>query len=745
MAKSESITLPLGDGRDVIVEVPGLVDHANGEALVRLGNTIVLVTAVMTYQPREGMNYFPLMVDFEEKLYAAGIIKGSRFIKREGRASDDAILSARLIDRTIRPRFPKGMRNDVQIVATVLAYDDENDPDVLGLMGASVALSLSNIPWNGPIAGIRGAEIDGTLVFNPTQAQRKDAKFEFVISSTEGHVNMLEGSGNETDVPEDAALSAIEQTYEKTQEWITLIAKFAEKQNIEKVTVPRILPTEEEEKLVSDWLGDRLETLLFDPGIPKSTRMHQVNDLKQEAINHFEEGDMIQASHTDSIFETLIDSLVHTYALKEKRRSDGRKLDEVRNLETIAGYLPGIHGSAIFTRGETRALATITLGGPGAAQIIETIEGEYNKHFMLHYNFPPFSVGDVRPMRGPGRRDIGHGNLAEQSLRAMMPKTPEEFPYTIRVVSEILASNGSSSMATVCAGSMALMDAGVPLKKAVAGIAMGVMVDEDPDDPDNPDYAILTDIQGPEDHHGDMDLKIAGTKDGVTGIQMDVKIAGVKINMLKDAFAEARKARLHILEAMEKAIAAPRESVAESAPKVQILSINPERIGDLIGPGGKTIRAITEETNSTVDVEQDGSVYVSAVSPDDFAAAISRVEAITKELEPGEEYHGKVTRIFPFGAMVEVLPGKEALVHISELAAFNVGHAGDAFEEGMELDVVVKEIDDQGRVNLSLQDVNAFIAKHPPKPGRPPGPPRDRRGRGDRRGGHRGGGHRRRN
>lgn len=741
MAKTESFTLPLGDGREISVEIPGLVDHANGEALVRLGNTIVLVTAVMTHQPREGMSYFPLMVDFEEKLYAAGIIKGSRFIKREGRASDEAILSARLIDRTIRPRFPKGMRNDVQVVATVLAYDDENDPDVLGLIGASAALSCSDIPWSGPIAGIRGAEIDGKLVFNPTQTQRKNAMFEFIISSTEGHVNMLEGNGNETDVPEEKALSAIEETYEQTQEWIKIIAEFADEQNIEKRTVPRIVANEEETTMVKEWLDGRLEDLLFNPDIKKSERMHKVNDLKEEALNHFAEGDMIATAVTDAIFETEIDRLVHIYALKDGRRVDGRKLDEVRDLDTIAGYLPGLHGSSVFTRGETRALATITLGGPGAAQIIETIEGEWKKHFMLHYNFPPFSVGDVRPMRGPGRRDIGHGNLAEQSLAAMMPKTPEEFPYTIRVVSEILASNGSSSMATVCAGSMALMDAGVPLKKAVAGIAMGVMVDEEPEDPENPDYAILTDIQGPEDHHGDMDLKIAGTVDGVTGLQMDVKIAGVKVSMLKDAFEEAKKARLHILEAMNKAIDKPRESVADSAPKVEILSINPERIGDLIGPGGKTIRAITDETGATIDVEQDGSVYVSAVDPDGFKQAIAKVSAITKELEVGEEYTGTVSRIFPFGAMVEVLPGKEALVHISELREFNVGHAGDAFEEGMTLDVVVKEIDDQGRVNLALKDANTFVAKHPPKPGRTPQRD-DRRGGGGR---GRGGPRRRRN
>lgn len=739
----KSYTLPLGDDREVTVEIPGLAEHANAEVIVRMGDTIVLVTAVMSHQPREGTSYFPLMVDFEEKLYAAGMIKGSRFIKREGRSSDEAILTSRLIDRTIRPRFPKGMRNDVQIIATVLSYDGENDADVLGLIGASTALSLSNIPWNGPIAGIRGAEIDDQLVFNPTQEQRKNAMFEFVICSTEGHVNMLEGYGNGTDVPEEKVLAAIEKTYDLTQEWLGIIADFAKKEGTEKLSVPRINPTEEEHKLVADWLDDRLETLLFDPDIPKATRMHQVNDLKEEAINHFLEGDMLAKNDTDAIFESIINSLIHTYALEKQRRSDGRKLDEVRDLEAVVGYLPAIHGSAVFARGETRALATITLGGPGAGQIIETIEGEYKKHFMLHYNFPPFSVGDVRPMRGPGRRDIGHGNLAEQSIRTMMPSL-DEFPYTIRVVSEILASNGSSSMATVCGASLALMDAGVPLKKAVAGIAMGVMVEENPDNPDDPKFAILTDIQGPEDHHGDMDLKIAGTKDGVTGIQMDVKIAGVKLDMLRDAFQEAKKARLHILETMNKTISESRDEVAASAPKVKVLKINPEKIGDLIGPGGKMIRSITEETGATIDVEQDGSVFVTAVDPEGFKAAIARVEAITKELEVGETYEGPVTRIFPFGAMIEVLPGKEALVHVNEFSEFNVRHAGDVFKEGMMVAVVVKERDGQGRINLALQDLKAFVAEHPITPGSARPPRRDDRGGGGRRGGPpRGGGGRR--
>lgn len=699
------------------MEIPRLAIHANGEALVRMGDTTVLVTAVMSHQPREGFSYFPLMVDYEEKLYAAGRIKGSRFIKREGRASDDAILSARVIDRTIRPRFPKGIRNDIQVVATILSYDDENDPDVLAMIGTSVALSISNIPWNGPIAAVRGAEIDGEVVLNPTQEQRKTAAFEFILSSIEGHVNMVEGHGIGQEFSEESALSAMEKAYDLTQTFIQQIDAFAKEHGEEKRTIVRIDPSEEEHESVREFLGDRLETLLFDPDIPKSERMHKVNDLKEETINHFMEGDVLAKSDTDAIFEDEIDRMVHTYALEKGTRSDGRKLDEVRDLKAIVGYVPRIHGSAVFTRGETTALAAVTLGGPGQGQIIETIEGEWTKRFLLHYNFPAFSVGDVRPMRGPGRRDIGHGNLAERSVEAMMPTT-EEFPYMIRVVSEILASNGSSSMATVCAASLALMDAGVPIKKHVAGIAMGVMVDEQPKDPKNPDYVILTDIQGPEDHHGDMDLKIAGTRDGVTGLQMDVKIAGVTLSILKDAFNEAKKARLHILDAMDKSIKEPRKEVAKTAPKVQVLQINPARIGELIGPGGKVIKGITEATGAIVNVEQDGSVYVSAVDPEAFQEAVRQVEAITKEIEPGELYEGPVTRIFPFGAMVELTPGKDGLIHISELSEFNVNHPGDVFEDGMIVPVVVKERDERGRLNLSFQDVKAFIAEHPPKPGR---------------------------
>ena len=733
----KQLSLPLGNGRAVEVSVPGLAMHVNGEAMVRLGDTCVLVTAVMSHKPREGMDYFPLMVDFEERFYAAGKFSGSRFIKRETRPTDEAILSGRIIDRTIRPRFPKGMRNEVQIVVTNLSYDGENDPDMLGLIGASVALSISDIPWNGPIAGLRAAEIDDALVLNPTETQRKASRFEFVLSSTSGHVNMLEGGANGVEIPEDEALRVLEGAYAPTQEWITAIAEFAAAHGKEKKAVVLINPAPEAYDAVREFLGEKLETLLFSPDISKHERMHQVNDLKADALNHFAEGDALLPRDVDAVFESEIDRLVHTYALEQGKRSDGRRLNELRNIESEIDTIPRIHGSAVFTRGETRALATVTLGGPGAAQLIDSMEGESKKYFMFHYNFPPYSVGEARPMRGASRRDIGHGILAEKSVRAVMPDL-KAFPYAIRVVSEILASNGSSSMASVCGASLALMAAGVPLRNHVAGIAMGVMVEEEPKDPKAAKHAILTDIQGPEDHHGDMDLKIAGSRKGITGMQMDVKIAGVTLPILKEAFEEARRARESILDVMERAIAEPRPEVAVTAPKVQVLQINPERIGDLIGPGGKIIRAITEATGAVIDVEQDGSVFVSAVDPKGFKDAVARVEAITKELEPGEEYEGPVTRIFPFGAMVEVMPGKEALIHVSELREWNVGHAGDAFEEGMIVQVVVKEIDDQGRVNLGLKDASAFIAAHPPKPGRPQGPGGGggfRGGGGDRRGG----------
>lgn len=685
--------LRLGD-REITVELPKLATQANGEALVRLGDTVVLVTAVMTSTPREGVDFFPLMVEFEEKYYAAGILRSSRFMKREAKPSDEAILSGRLVDRTIRPRFPKGMRNEVQVVATTLSYDGENDPDVLAIIGASAALLTSDIPWEGPIAGVRVAEKEGELVLNPTETERRAATFEMIVAGTEDRVNMLEGSARE--VPEDVLVGAIERAHEAVRELSRALRAFAEEHGKPKKAVVRVEPSQEARAAIRAFLGERLEETLFSTTVEKQERMTAVNALKRELIDHFTAGDALAPREIDTVFEDEIDRIVHERAVERSERPDGRSPEELRSLASRVSYLPRTHGSAIFTRGNTTALATVTLASRADAQIIEGMEGEWRKPFMLHYNFPPYSVGDVKPMRGPGRREIGHGALAERSIAAMIPDL-ETFPYTIRVVSEILSSNGSSSMATTCAASLALMDAGVPIARHIAGIAMGIMVAQDGR------YRILTDIQGPEDHHGDMDLKITGTRDGIAGIQMDVKIEGVTTDMLREAFAQARRAHAEIIGAMEQTIAQPRQSVAAYAPKVVALTIPQEKIRDIIGPGGRVINAIIARTGAQIDVEDSGEVYITAIDPQSVERATEEVRSIVREAKVGERFEGTVTRLFPFGVMVELFPNHEGLIHMNDLP-HGIRRPEDAFRIGMPVPVIVKEIDGQGRVNLALAE-----------------------------------------
>ena len=685
--------LRLGN-REIIVELPQLATQANGEALVRLGDTVVLVTVVMASTPREGVDFFPLMVEFEEKYYAAGALRSSRFMKREAKPSDEAMISGRLVDRTIRPRFPKGMRNEVQVVATTLSYDGENDPDVLAIIGASTALLTSDIPWEGPIAGVRVADVEGELVLNPIETERRKAKFELIVAGTEDRVNMLEGAAKE--VPEGALLEAIEKGHEAVRELSRELRAFAEEHGKPKKVVVRVEPSQEARAAIRAFLGKRLEETLFSTTVEKQERMAAVNALKRELIDHFTAGDALAPREIDTVFEDEIDRIVHERAVERAERPDGRSPEEVRSLASRVGYLPRTHGSAIFTRGNTTALATVTLASRADAQIVEGMEGEWRKPFMLHYNFPPYSVGDVKPMRGPGRREIGHGALAERSISAVIPSA-ETFPYTIRVVSEILSSNGSSSMATTCAASLALMDAGVPITRHVAGIAMGIMVAQDGR------YRILTDIQGPEDHHGDMDLKITGTHDGIAGIQMDVKIEGVTTDMLREAFTQARRAHEEILGAMERTIAQPRPSVAAYAPKVVALTIPQEKIRDIIGPGGRVINGIIARTGAQIDVEDSGDVYITAIDPQSVKRAEEEVRSIVREAEVGERFEGTVTRLFPFGVMVEIFPNHEGLVHMNDLP-HGIRRPEDAFRIGMALPVLVKEIDGQGRVNLSLAE-----------------------------------------
>ena len=688
-------------GKELKIKISRLAERTNASVLAQMGETVVLVTCVMAGKPREGVDYLPLSVDYEEKFYAAGKIKGSRFIKREGRPSDDAILTGRLIDRSLRPLFDQRIRQEIQTVATVLSFDAENDPDVISLVASSLALSISDIPWQGPIAGLRVISKGGKLIINPNYSERENNDFEIIVAGAENKINMLEIKGNEA--PEDKVLEAISYSQPVLKEIISWQKKIQEEIGEKKMDISFESPSSEFSEAVRSFLSEHLEKAVY-----TGNQINKLTQIKEELLYFLKANFNGEKTSNDefkklsrqaeNILDGEVDRLIHENILKSDKRPDGRKLDEVRELICQVDILPRTHGSALFVRGSTQALAITTLGGPGDEQLFETMEGEGKKHFMLHYNFPPFSVGETKPLRGPGRREIGHGALAEKSIAALIPPK-EKFPYTIRLVSEILSSNGSSSMASVCASSMSLMAAGVPIKNAVAGIAMGLVLG-----PNSKTYKILTDIQGPEDHHGDMYLKIAGTANGITGAQMDVKIEGLTMDVLTASFAQAKKARLEILAKMNEAIADSRPDLAPHAPRVHTLQINPEKIRDVIGAGGKVINKIIDETGVAIDIEDSGIIFIT--SPDKEAAdkAISWIESLTHEPKPGELFQGKVSRIFDFGAMVEILPGQEGLVHISELAPYRVRKVSDIVKIGDIIPVKVKNIDDMGRVNLSLKD-----------------------------------------
>ncbi len=685
-------------GRQFTVELSDIAEQAHGKVLVRHGDTLVLATVVMNKRPREGGNYFPLSVDYEEKYYAAGKILGSRFMKREARPSDEAVLVARLIDRSIRPRFNLQIRNDVQIIVTVLSIDAENDPDVASLLAASLALSLSPIPWAGPIAGVRVGKIDGKYVINPTFEEREKSTLDCIVSGTESRINMVEAGAKE--IPEEDFLAALEAAHAEIKRLIefqkTIISKHSKKKwDLALAETPPDLVAS-----LRKHMALRLEHALYEHD--KTLRQEKVDALKAEWLKYAAETHPeFQPAMAEYAFEEEVNEVIHKRILDKGERPDGRKTDELRALYGEVGLLPRTHGSAFFVRGQTQALSVLTLGSPGDAQLIEGMEVRTKKRFMHHYNFPPYSVGETRPMRGPGRREIGHGALAERSMIPVIPST-DEFPYTIRLVSEILSSNGSSSMASVCGSVMALMDAGVPIKKPVAGIAMGLMLDETGK---TDRYAVLTDIQGPEDHHGDMDFKAAGTRDGVTGVQMDVKIEGVTIEILRDTLMQAKKARVEILDYMATVIPTHRPDLSPLAPRVVILTINPEKIGALIGPGGKVINDLIARFKVQIDIEDDGTVFVTSEDGASMELALAEIKMITKEVKPGDILDGKVSRIFSFGAMVEFDQKQDGMVHISELAPWRVEKVEDIVKLGDEVSVIVKEIDEQGRVNLSLKDV----------------------------------------
>lgn len=685
------------EGKTLHVELTNWAEQANGSALVRLGDTLILATAVMSPNPREGGDFFPLMVDYEEKFYAAGKILGSRFVKRETRPSEEAILTSRLIDRSIRPRFDMRMRNEVQIVVTVLSIDDEHDPDVLSLFAASLALSLSDIPWDGPTAGARVGMVDGKLVLNPTYREREKATLDVIFSGTADRINMLEAGASE--ISEEQFAEAIEFGYGSIQELAAFQKEICSHHKKEKTIVPLSTPSKELIELFEKEFGAQIEDAVYQTNRHMA---HESTDAVRKAwLGRAQEAlpDSFHRGIADFLMEEKINDIVHERIIKKNERPDGRKPEDLRELQVSAGLLPRVHGSGLFMRGETHVLSMLTLGAPGDQQIVEGMEIRTKKRFLHHYNFPPFSTGEVKPMRGPGRREIGHGALAGRAIAPLIPQS-DEFPYTIRIVSEVLSSNGSSSMASVCGSSLALMDAGVPIKKHAAGAAMGLMMDSK-----TGAYKVLTDIQGPEDHFGDMDFKVAGTRDGITAVQMDVKIEGITPEILRDALGHAYRTRLQILDMMESVISQPRENLSEWAPRIITLKINPEKIGALIGPGGKIINEIIAKTGVQIDIEDDGTVFVTSEKEQGMAEALSFIKQVTRELKPGELVEGKVTRLLDFGAFVEIGPRQEGLIHISELAPWRVERVTDIVSSGDTVPVMIKNIDEQGRINLSLKDV----------------------------------------
>ncbi len=682
-------------GRTLSLEIGRFAEQAGAAVLARYGDTMVLST-VTASSKESSLDYFPLSVEYVERLYAGGRIKGSRWVKREGRPSDDAILAGRVIDRSIRPLFPKGFKRDVQIIITVLSVDGENDPDVLGLIATSAAISISPVPWKGPISGVRMGYVKGQeegkaggLVVNPTLAQQEQSEFDFVIASNKDKVIMLEGGFCET--PEPIVLEAIAKAKEENAAIISLIEEFTAEVAKPKLPVPESTPLDElKAKIKADYKKETEE--LFKRNAQKEGAAEGITELVNiiatAYANAYTNKDIAEA------LDKLFKEKVRYDILDHKKRVDGRKLDELREISVDVGILPRTHGSAMFKRGQTQALTVATLGTPSLEQLIESPVGEESKRYIHHYSMPPYSVGETGRVGTPSRREIGHGALAERALLAVIP-SEEHFPYTIRLVSEIMSSNGSTSMASTCGSTLALMDAGVPIKEPVAGISIGLMTRGD-------EYTLLTDIMGIEDFSGDMDFKVAGTKNGITAIQLDMKVEGISDEIVTETMTRAHDARLVILEKMLALIPAPRKSLSVYAPKVEVVKIPPEKIGEVIGPGGRTIRAIQASTGATLDVEDDGSVMISGTDEESVKKAVTWVEGITHEVTVGEEFEGEVKRILPFGAFVEILPGKEGMVHVSQMSTGYVNSPNDVVSLGTKVKVRVMEIDDQHRINLSM-------------------------------------------
>ena len=680
-------------GRPLQFSTGKVAKQANGAVVAAHGETTVLTTACITEKPRTGIDFFPLLVDFEERFYSAGKIPGG-FIKREGRPSETAVLSCRMVDRSIRSLFDESMRYDVHVVSTVLSVDQVNPPNVLAINAASAALSISDIPWGGPVGAVRIGRVEDEFVVNPTEEQMAVSTLDLLVAGHLDGVTMVECGSKE--ISEELLVDALELAQAEIRKIVGLFNEMSES-----VGRPKLeLPAPPSYQAIDSWAEENLSAEIREAVMihEKKPRGDAISAARNRLVERFEEEHPDAGDYMSGVIDGMVKRIMRSLIVDERIRADGRRMDELRKITCETGVLPRVHGSALFTRGETQALVVTTLGMMGVDdQILDGLkQDEPAKRFILHYNFPPFSVGEVRPMRGPGRREIGHGALAERALRAMIPEE-EDFPYVMRVVSDILESNGSSSQASICGGSLALMEAGVPMKKHVAGIAMGLIKEDDR-------VAVLTDIQGLEDHFGDMDFKVAGTRDGVTALQMDNKAGGITREILEQALSQARSARMQILDAMEAAIPAPAE-LSPNAPRIFMTTIDPEKIRDVIGPGGKVIRGITQKTGVKINVEDSGEIYTGGPTQEKVNEALSIIRGLTKDLEAGEVYHGTVTRLMTFGAFVECLPGKEGLLHVSEVSTRRIPKVEDVFKVGDKVLVMVKEIDDMGRVNLTRRRI----------------------------------------
>ena len=676
------------NGSDLSVTIGKVAEQTNGECLIKTGDTILLVTAVASDKPREGIDFFPLICDYQEKLYAVGKIPGG-FIKREGKASDKAILISRQMDRPLRPLFPENFYNDVQIIATPFSVDEDNEPDCMTTVGASIALGISDIPFYGPVAAVSVGYIDGKFIVNPNKAEREKSSLDLTVAGTADAINMVEAGANE--LSEDEMLEAMMVAHAEIKEICSFIQTIIDDIGKEKMEVAKEVETELQRKIKDKYTEDIKNSIRTTDKVKREDDINEIEEkCKEDFLEDFPESEDEIHKTVDSIMKKEVRRMISI----DKIRPDGRKMNEIRPLSADAGLLPRAHGSGLFQRGQTQVLSVLTLGSPGEEQVIDSMNRqEITKRYIHQYNFPPFCVGDIRPLRGPGRREIGHGHLAERALIPVLPDT-KEFPYTIRVVSEVLSSNGSSSQASICGSTLSLMDAGVPIKKPVAGIAMGLIKEED-------SISILTDIQGLEDHLGDMDFKVAGTKDGITALQMDMKISGINKEVLEEALANAHRARLEILEVIKSAIDKPREDLSKYAPRIFSIDVDPEKVRDVIGAGGKTINKIIEATDVKIETEDNGHITVASLDGDSGKKAIEMIKAIVTDPKAGDVYEGEVKRIMNFGAFVEIAIGKEGLLHISQIDTKRTEKVEDVLKIGDKVRVKVTEIDRQGRINLS--------------------------------------------